>query len=556
MTTSPTVTPLMQDQLLATILEQLTAQLRQGRVPDVAGALLQYPEIAEELRELWPAVLMAEADSQSRSEAETLALRNSSLPTALGQFVDFELLEELGRGGMGVVYKARHRQLDRVVALKMILSGPWATPDELARFRAEAALAARLDHPGIVPVYEIGTCEGKPYFSMKYVPGQTLAQLVAQGPLPSREAARYVLKVAEAVEHAHQKGILHRDLKPSNVLVDDAGEPHVSDFGLAKRVADGSGLTATGAIIGTPSYMPPEQAARQRGRLSPASDVYSLGAILYFLLTGRPPFQAPTLMDTLMQVLDQDPVPPRLLQPKVNRALENICLKCLQKEPEFRYQTAGQLVTALHSYLQGEPITGQPRSLFSMISRLLRPTHNAIILENWGLLWMWHSLLVLLLCIITQIMKWEGVRHPGAYAALWGFGLLAWAGVFWRLRQREGPITFIERQIAHVWAASVIGSMMLFLVEYLLSEPVLKLSPVLAVIAGMVFTIKAGTLSGGFYLASLAMLAAAAAMSAYPDFDILIFGVVSFLCFFVPGLKYYRQRLRSRRDHSLTPHSL
>lgn len=556
MTTSPTVTPLMQDQLLATILEQLTAQLRQGRVPDVAGALLQYPEIAEELRELWPAVLMAEADSQSRSEAETLALRNSSLPTALGQFGDFELLEELGRGGMGVVYKARHRQLDRVVALKMILSGPWATPDELARFRAEAALAARLDHPGIVPVYEIGTCEGKPYFSMKYVPGQTLAQLVAQGPLPSREAARYVLKVAEAVEHAHQKGILHRDLKPSNVLVDDAGEPHVSDFGLAKRVADGSGLTATGAIIGTPSYMPPEQAARQRGRLSPASDVYSLGAILYFLLTGRPPFQAPTLMDTLMQVLDQDPVPPRLLQPKVNRALENICLKCLQKEPEFRYQTAGQLVTALHSYLQGEPITGQPRSLFSMISRLLRPTHNAIILENWGLLWMWHSLLVLLLCIITQIMKWEGVRHPGAYAALWGFGLLAWAGVFWRLRQREGPITFIERQIAHVWAASVIGSMMLFLVEYLLSEPVLKLSPVLAVIAGMVFTIKAGTLSGGFYLASLAMLAAAAAMSAYPDFDILIFGVVSFLCFFVPGLKYYRQRLRSRRDHSLTPHSL
>jgi serine/threonine-protein kinase len=533
------------DELLAGILVGLTEELRQGRTPDLNAAIQKCPALESELRELWPAVVLAEGAGRTLDPPTLPGQPPAPLPTA--SFGEYELLEEIGRGGMGVVYKAWQKKLDRLVALKMVLSGPWATPEELSRFRAEAAVAAKLDHSGIVPVHEIGEHEGKPYFSMKYIAGKTLAQLVAEGPLPPREAARIVYQVALAVEHAHSKGILHRDLKPSNVLLDHTGQPHVTDFGLAKRVADGSGLTATGAVLGTPSYMPPEQAAPQRGPLSPASDVYSLGAILYHLLTGRPPFQAATVMDTLILVLDQDPVPPRMLNPSVDKELEIICLKCLQKAPDLRYSTAAHLATELQAFLHGEPISAQPRSLFYLITRLLRPTHHVNVLENWGLVWMWHSLLVLLLCVVTQVMKWEKVEHPLAYVALWGIGLVTWAYFFWQLRQREGPITFVERQIAHVWAAGVAGTMCLFFVEILLGLPVLKLSPVLAVLAGMVFTIKAGTLSGGFYFAALAMYLAAAVMALVPVVDQLVFGGVSFCCFFLPGLKYYLQKRRTRR---------
>jgi eukaryotic-like serine/threonine-protein kinase len=535
------------EELLAAVLAELTERLRRGETPDLQAAIKQHPHLEVELKELWPAVVMAEEMSRSVDDPRTLPWQTTAEHLPARNFGDYELLEELGRGGMGIVYKAWEKKLDRVVALKMVLSGPWATPEELSRFRAEASVAAKLDHPGIVPVYEIGECEGKPYFSMKHIPGKTLAQIVAQGPLPPRDAAKHMLQMAEAVEHAHQKGILHRDLKPSNVLIDEAGVPHITDFGLAKR-ADGPSLTATGAVLGTPSYMPPEQAARHRGQLSPASDVYSLGAILYHLLTGRPPFQAATMMDTLMLVLDQDPVPPRLLNPVVDKELEIICLKCLQKAPDLRYQSAAQLAAELRAFLNGEPISAQPRSLVDMLTRLLRPTHHAAVLENWGLVWMWHSLLVLMLCALTQWLKWQGVQSHVTYVLLWGVGLATWAYFFWQLRKREGPITFIERQVAHVWAAGVAGSIALFLVEMLLGLEVLKLSPVLAVMAGMVFTIKAGTLSGSFHLAALLMYLTAGAMALFPQVDQLLFGTVSGFCFFIPGLKYYRQKLRNRRD--------
>src|SRR5581483_10444003 len=300
---------LSHDEVLARLLAELTEQLRTGQRPDVEIIARQYPKLADELRELWAAAQIAEefANHGSRSRPTAAHVGLGGAPAMPGApplprpFGDYDLLEELGRGGMGVVYKARQRNPERTVAIKMILRGELASKADLARFRAEAQSAARLDgHPSVVAVHEVGEVDGQPFFSMKYVEGTTLAKLVAHGPLPPREAARHLSCICQAVHYAHQHGILHRDLKPSNVLIDDQGQAHVTDFGLAKRVEGGASLTQTGAILGTPSYMPPEQASGSRGILGPASDVYSLGAILYELLTGRPPFKSANPLDTIM----------------------------------------------------------------------------------------------------------------------------------------------------------------------------------------------------------------------------------------------------------------
>ncbi len=249
-------------------------------------------------------------------------------------FGDYELLEEVARGGMGVVYRARQVSLNRPVALKMILAGQLAGADDVRRFHIEAEAAAGLDHPGIVPIYEIGEHDDQHFFSMGFVDGKSLAARVAEGPVSAREAADLTKQVAEAVQFAHERGVIHRDLKPANVLLDAQGRPKVTDFGLAKKLQADSGLTHTGQVMGTPSFMPPEQADGKN--VGPPADVYALGAILYCLLTGRPPFQAATPLDTLLQVIGQDPVPPRQLNATVPADLETIALKALQKEKPAR----------------------------------------------------------------------------------------------------------------------------------------------------------------------------------------------------------------------------
>jgi serine/threonine-protein kinase len=261
-------------------------------------------------------------------------------------------LEEIGRGAMGVVYKGWDPRLKRYVALKMLLRGDQATAQDLARFRGEAQAAAKLAHRNIVPVYEVGDEGGQAYFCMQYVEGSTLASLARGGPLPPRQAAQLVAAIARAVEHAHRSGILHRDLKPSNVLIDGDGEPLVTDFGLAKRVTGEPSLTASGAIVGTPSYMAPEQATADRGSARPTSDVYSLGAIFYELLTGRPPFQAASAVEVLLLVRSEEAVRPRLLNPRIDADLELICLKCLEKRPEHRYASAAALADDLDAFLR------------------------------------------------------------------------------------------------------------------------------------------------------------------------------------------------------------
>ncbi len=551
------------DERLARLLAEMTERHHQGKPIDLEATAQAHPDLAAELRELWAAAQFADAfvgrrDEPRRSRGSRLHPAPVVLPTTnLGKsFGDFELLEELGRGGMGVVYKAYQKSLNRVVALKMILRGEHATPEDLARFRVEAQAAATLRHPNIVPVHAAGDHDGQAYFSMSYVEGETLTALLSRGPLRGREAAALLATIARAVDYAHQHGILHRDLKPSNILLDDTGRPHITDFGLAKRVkamGQHERLTRTNAIVGTPAYMAPEQVTGSRGTPSPASDVYSLGVILYEMLTGRPPFQAPTPVDTLLLVLDQEPVRPGMLNPKVDPDLELICLKCIQKEPELRYQSAAELAADLEAYQRGDQLSVR-RTRFTDIrhffGRLFRETHHAVVLENWGLLWMAHSVKILLQCVLTTALAWNGVDNPLVYLLLWGGGLILWGGVFWGLRKRAGPVLFIERQIAHVWGAAVLGTICVFVLEMLLDLHVLKLAPMLAVIAGMTFVVKAGMLTGAFYLSAAAEFLIAIPMAIWPDYGILLFGIMTAICFFVPGLKYYRQRLQSRAEAS------
>lgn len=576
--------PTDRDERLASLIDRLAADARSGRGADLDAATRDHPDLAEELRELWAVAQFAQAAHPPASKKIATLPTGPLTPSAASDttdsagtsrlprdFGDFELLEELGRGGMGVVYKARQKSLNRLVALKMVREAHLATDGDSARFRTEAESAARLKHPNIVTVHEVGATGGQAYLCLEFVDGQTLAEKVrADGPLPPRDAARLVADIARAIEHAHAQGILHRDLKPSNILLakdednvktasesssslrlhPSSFEPKVTDFGLAKKIDGSASFTRTGAVVGTPSYMAPEQAAGRKD-LTPAADVYSLGAILYELLTGRPPFQAAHPVDTLLLVLEQEPVPPRDLNPTVDRELELICLKCLQKPVELRYATAAALAADLDAYAAGETITAAPSGLRFFLARLFRETHHVDVLENWGKLWMWHSLMIFSLCLITQVMHWRGVNQHIWYLGFWSIGLLTWATVLWQIRKAAGPVLFVERQIAHAWAAGVCASIGMFAIEWLAGLPALTLSPAVAIAAGMVMVFKAGILSGRFYGWAAANFAAAVLMTLPPfrDWSVLIFGLVSALSFFVPGLKYYRQR-RARSDHS------
>ena len=548
-----------QEERLAALVESLSETQGSAAQAALEEMTRSHPDIAPQLRELFAVMSMADAVAEQSTILEPAAADHASaarevtvlapssgslvpgstpLPAAFG---DYELLEEIGRGGMGIVYRAVQRSLGRTVAIKMLLRRDLAGPADLARFRSEAEAAAQLDHAGIVSIFEVGEHDGHPFYSMQYIEGTTLAKRLTQGPLPPREAAELLAKVAEAVQAAHARGVLHRDLKPSNILIDAAGEPRVSDFGLAKRLEAGDSVTHTGAILGTPCYMSPEQAAGSRGDVGPASDVWSLGAILYQMLTGRPPFQAASPMDTLLAVLESDPPLPRSLDPQVDRDLEMIALKSLQKPQDLRYASAADLAADLRAYLAGEPVAARRGGLADVAARLFRETHHAVVLENWGLLWMWHSVVILGLCVTTDVLAWRGATRV-TYLLLWGGGLALWAPIFWALRHRNGPVTAVERQIAHIWGASVIASVLLFWVEALLGLEPLRLSPVLALIAGAVFFAKAGVLSGQFYIQATVLFATALVMCLLPDYQHIVFGLVSAVCFFVPGFKYFRQR--------------
>jgi serine/threonine-protein kinase len=374
------------DSALFDAADRYVSLLQAGARQEAAALLLAHPQLAGMAGYL--EVLDGFADTAHRCpsgappaghEARTLPLAESPDPgaeaasIAFGQnFGRYELFEEVGRGGMGVVYRARQSDLNRIVALKMILSSQFAGAEDIRRFYREAQAAGQLRHPHIVGIHEVGQVHGQHFFAMEYVAGQNLGQRLRAGPLAADEAARLLSAVARAVHYLHAHGIVHRDLKPSNILLDEVGAPHVTDFGLAKIFQDDEDRTQSGVILGTPGYMSPEQAAGRIPEISVRSDVYSLGAILYEILCGRPPFREDNPLNTILQVLENEPTRPRHLNPGIPPELERICLRCLEKSPELRYPSAAALAEELDRFLRREPLETQPAGLTARLRRWVR----------------------------------------------------------------------------------------------------------------------------------------------------------------------------------------
>jgi anion transporter len=377
----PSTRELRLDQIIADYLEAD----EQGRAPSDEDWLASHPDLADELREFLD-------DHRMACEA-TASLIAEAGPVSPGEprvFADFELLEEIGRGGMGVIYRARQLGLNRVVAVKTIIAGRLASEEEVRRFELEARSAAKLRHPNIVTIHGVGEHEGQSYFSMEHVEGRSLNEVIQDRPLSPRKAARLVRAIADAIGYAHREGVLHRDLKPSNILIEPSGRPKVTDFGLAKLVTEDSELTASGAIIGTPSYMSPEQAAGRVKQVNESSDIYSLGAILYATLTARPPFTGDTAAETITRVLDGEVTPPRVENPEIPEELQIICLRCLEKDPRQRYASARALKEDLERFLEDRPILARPPGYMERAWRWCRRrtplARLKLAASSWGLI--------------------------------------------------------------------------------------------------------------------------------------------------------------------------
>ena len=364
-------------------------------------------------------------DRASASQHKTTA----QAAKLLGELGDYELLEEVGRGGQGVVFRARQKSLNRIVALKVISLGQWASKAHLKRFRLEAEAAARLEHPGIVPIHEVGERDGSCYFSMKFVEGGQLDEVVRHTPMSIRQAAELIAKIARTVHYAHEHGILHRDIKPGNILLDDKGEPHLTDFGLARLVETESTVTRTLEVLGTPSYMAPEQAVGNNAQVTGATDVYGLGAVLYQLLTGQPPFAGGTTYETIKLLLDTEPRQPRLLNPKIDRDLSTICLKCLEKDPKRRYSSALGLAEDLERWLKHEPIAARH------VGPLVRG--RKWVRRNPSIAVMAAMLLALAVPLGVMVWKSEFIRHP----VTTGIAVLPFENLS---EQREDAAAFVD----------------------------------------------------------------------------------------------------------------
>jgi eukaryotic-like serine/threonine-protein kinase len=362
------------DETAFEVLDAYLSRMHAGERPNKQAVLDAHPELAGVLECLEALDILVPLPANAATLPPSDVNPDASLigEKTLGDLGKYEILCELGRGGMGVVYKARQKDLGRLVALKMILASQLASADVIDRFHDEARAAAAVQHPNITALYDAGQLLGQPFIAIQFIDGPSLAQRLAQGPIPPESAARIVAAVARAVHHLHFKGVIHRDLKPSNVLLDGQGQPYVTDFGLVKMLAGDSHKTTTGAILGTPSYMAPEQAAGRTLEIGPLTDIYSIGAVLYECLTGRPPFREATPLDTLMQVLESDPVRPREINAAIPRPLEAICLRCLERSPQRRYPTAEAVADNLEKYLKGEEVEGLAAGLVPRLGRWLR----------------------------------------------------------------------------------------------------------------------------------------------------------------------------------------
>jgi serine/threonine-protein kinase len=461
---------------------------------------------------------------------------------------------------MGKVFKARHKTLKRLVALKMILAGAHATPAEAERFRTEAEAVARLQHPNIVQIYEIGFADdGCPFLALEYLEGGSLEERLAGGPLPPRQAAELVRTLAAAIHCAHQHNIVHRDLKPANILLTADGTPKIADFGLAKRLDQTLGQTRTGSVLGTPSYMAPEQAEGRLDRIGPATDVYALGAILYQLLTGRPPFAAPTLLETLEKVRTEEPAAPRQGHPNVPPELDVICMKCLQKEPAERFASARELADDLQRFLDGEPIRARARGLVERLRFTLNRSRSLHDLR--GAMWVFRFVVPcpFLLQLVVFLLAHGRPAFPLAAFLTTLLSVPVLVGAYWLL-SGEGlrvPLTATTRHLWSLRIGEVLGLSALALVSWMMAPPgswnPLTVYPLWSVLTGVVFFGLGGVYWGRIYLIGLAFLLLAVLMPLRLDLAPLTFSGLFSLILWV--LYRHLQRMAGSPDETVHSHS-
>jgi serine/threonine-protein kinase len=522
-----------EDAELFAVLDRYTSSLHGGDLPSRTVFLERHPSLAKWARYLELLDRLApDATAQHHAALQDQPQRQTA--TQPQPFGKYELLQEIGRGGMGVVYRAHQTDLDRPVALKMILSSRLASPDDVRRFYAEARAAGSLRHPNIVGIHEAGEVHGQHFFAMDFIEGRSLAQELVRGPFEPRRAAECLAAVARAVQYLHDHNIIHRDLKPSNILLSADGAPYVTDFGLAKTYGTNSAHTQSGLIVGTIGYMSPEQAAGHAPAHSPQSDIYSLGAILFELLTGRPPFQNASPIDTLLEVIENEPPRPRQLNRGIPLSLELVCLKCLEKDPRRRYPSAAALVEDLERFLRGEPLTVTPAGV---IHRVLRWARREPTLAM-------HLGAIGISALIVQIKYMiSGYDLPYHLVVMGLFGAWAVVAMMCQFLLRRSNDNDIAR---YLWAAA--DAYLLTMALYVAADPLGPLLvgyPLLIVASGLFFRVRFVTFMTVVCLLAYTSLVVVGRDPVIKSHYTLMYAAALAVIGFVCGYQTYRVRVLS-----------
>ena len=518
------------------------AEALAARHPTYRHELLQFIAIDQQFRER----------SQTNSGAfpktvlsgvAPLEQPESTIVNSLQMVGEYELIEEINRGGMGVVFRARHRILRRTVAIKMLLAGTFASVEAERRFRREAAAAARLTHHGIVPVFDGGVVnhpgplQGQTWFAMAMIKGTDLARRIDSELFDSLTAAQLSIRIVDAIHYAHGKGVIHRDLKPANILLDEDSNPHITDFGLSRCYDENETLlTADGQIFGTPCYMSPEQATGTNEFIGPATDVYSLGAVMYCMLTGRPPFRASSTMATLQQVVHDAPAPPRLLNRHVHPDLESIILKCLEKKPADRYATAEELRRDLERFSRGEPVNAASIDVVGYLTRVLASSRNSEFLEGWSRALYAVSTVVLVVHVVLQFAPLTTTQatwlNAGKHTLL--------LGVIWRAR--DGILTPqnpVERTIWSLWIGYILSYVTAEIMVRIDRGQTMSLYATMSLVSSVILLVLGGHLWGGCYLIGGLFTLLALMITVLPDYNIILFGGLWSLVFFLLARRYH-----------------